>query len=117
MSSYRLVEPGAIQVSPTARRLDGHAFAGPVSLFILDNPPGKGPELHFHPYAETFVVESGQATFTVDGETAVAGPGDVVIVAPETPHKFVSSGSENLRMVAIHPVAEMVQTWVDEPHR
>jgi mannose-6-phosphate isomerase-like protein (cupin superfamily) len=111
--SYRLVESAEIQLSPTARRLDGDAFGGPVSLFILDNPPGKGVELHLHPYAETFVVEAGQATFTVDDETVVASAGTVVIVPPETPHKFVSSGEENLRMVAVHPVAEMVQTWLE----
>ena len=113
MSSYRVIEQAEIQVSPTARRLDGHAFAAPVSLFLLDNPPGKGPELHVHPYAETFVVESGQATFTVDGGTIVAQAGDVVVVDPETPHKFISSGRENLRMVAVHPVAEIVQTWLE----
>jgi quercetin dioxygenase-like cupin family protein len=111
--SHRLVRPAEIQVSPTARRLDGHAFGGPVSLFILDNPPGKGPELHVHPYAETFVVESGEVVFTVAGETAEASAGDVVIVPPETPHKFVASGEQHLRMVAIHPVPEMVQRWLD----
>ena len=59
------------------------------------------------------MIEAGQATFTVDGETVVAGAGDVVIVAPETPHKFVSSGEENLRLVAVHPVAAIVQTWLE----
>ena len=107
--SYRLIEAAEIQLSPTARRLDGHAYDGPVSLFIIDNPPGKGPELHKHPYAETFVIQGGEATFTVDGETLVAGPGTVVIVPPETPHKFVASGAGNLRLVAVHPVPEMVQ--------
>jgi mannose-6-phosphate isomerase-like protein (cupin superfamily) len=42
----------------------------------------------------------------------VAEVGDVVVVAPDTPHKFVSSGRENLRLVCVHLVAEMVQTWV-----
>jgi quercetin dioxygenase-like cupin family protein len=111
--SYRLIEPAEIRLSPTASRLEGHAFGVPISLFLIDNPPGKGPELHFHPYAETFVIQAGEATFTVDGETIVGRPGDVVIVAPETPHRFVSSGDENLRLVAIHAAAEMVQTWVE----
>jgi quercetin dioxygenase-like cupin family protein len=115
--SYRLVEATEIQVSPTARRLEGRAVGGPVSLFILDNPPGKGPDLHVHPYAETFVVEDGEATFTVDGETVVAAAGTVVIVPPETPHKFVASGEENLRLVAIHPSAEIIQTWLEGPGR
>jgi mannose-6-phosphate isomerase-like protein (cupin superfamily) len=112
--SHRLIEPAEIQISPTARRLDGHAYGGPVSLFILDNPPGKGPELHLHPYAETFVVEAGEVTFTVDGQTVGARAGQVVIVPPETPHKFVATGPHNLRMVAIHPVPEMVQHWVGD---
>jgi mannose-6-phosphate isomerase-like protein (cupin superfamily) len=113
MAGYRLIDAAEMQISPTARRLEGQAFAAPISLFLLDNPPGKGPELHLHPYAETFVVEAGEATFTIDGETVAARAGDVVVVAPETPHKFVSSGEENLRLVCVHPVAEMVQTWLE----
>ena len=41
----------------------------PVSFFLVDAPPGGGPHLHRHPYAEVFVVQEGRASFTVGGET------------------------------------------------
>jgi hypothetical protein len=63
--SARLIDAAEIQISPSAGRLEGRAFGGPVSLFLMDSPPGTGPELHVHPYAETFVIEAGEATFTV----------------------------------------------------
>lgn len=32
----------------------------PFSLILVHSRPGVGPKLHRHPYAEVFVVESGQ---------------------------------------------------------
>ena len=36
--------------------------------------------------------------------------GNVVIVPPNTPHKFVNTGDGILRQVDIHPVKQMIQT-------
>ena len=40
----------------------------PVSIFVTEHPRGKGAALHFHPYPEAFVVQSGTAVFTVGDE-------------------------------------------------
>ena len=40
----------------TARRFEGHDYGANVSFFLSEMPPGKGPGLHTHPYAEVFVV-------------------------------------------------------------
>ena len=55
-----------------------------------------------HPYSKTCTVGSGQAAMTVDGEDVAAGRGDIVIVGPETPHRFTAIGNERLDMVCIH---------------
>ncbi|MEA2410878.1 MAG: hypothetical protein QOC77_1439 [Thermoleophilaceae bacterium] len=47
--------------------------------------------------------------FTVGDDTIEAGPGHVVIVPPNTPHKFVNSGTERLQQVSIHPAPEVEQ--------
>src|SRR5947199_77992 len=65
-------------------------------------PPGKGPGLHQHPYAETCVVLSGQAAMVVDGEEVVAGTGDIVVIGSATPHCFTAIGDERLDMVCVH---------------
>lgn len=47
------------------------------------------------------------------GEEIEAGPGDILIVPADTPHKFVSRG-ETHNQFSIHPVAEMeTEGWSD----
>jgi quercetin dioxygenase-like cupin family protein len=98
--------------SGNSYRFDGAAHAAPVSFFLLHTKPGDGPGLHRHPYAETFIVQEGQATFTVGGDTIEARVGDIVVAPADTPHAFVNSGSDVLRSVNIHPVAEMETVWL-----
>ena len=62
-----------------------HGGAG-VSVIFADSAPGRGPSLHTHPYEEVFITLEGEATFVVDGREIVAGPDDIVIVPPDTPH-------------------------------
>ena len=86
----------------------GDGMAG--SMFVTTPPPGGGPDLHTHPYAEVFLVELGEATFTVGDEQIVVSPGHVIVVPPDTPHRFENTGSATLRVVSFHPSAEVVQT-------
>ncbi len=50
-------------------RFEGRDFGAPVSIFLIDNEPGQGPDLHVHPYTEMWIVRSGKARFTVGEET------------------------------------------------
>ncbi len=96
-----------------------HTFIGadhddvPISLFIIDRPPGSGPALHRHPYPEVFVVHAGQAEFEVDGERVRAGAGDVAIAPTGAAHRFVNVGTEPLRMTAINTAARMQTEWLE----
>ncbi len=96
-----------------ASRFDGHEHGAQVSFFLSHNRPGSGPELHQHPYEETFIVEDGNVRFTVGKETIEATAGDIVVVPAKTPHKFVNSGSAALRQISIHPVARMETEWLE----
>jgi mannose-6-phosphate isomerase-like protein (cupin superfamily) len=81
---------------------EGERYGAGVSFFLGNLPPGKGPGLHQHPYAETCIVLSGQAAMVVDGEEIVASAGDVVVIGPATPHRFTAISDERLDMVCIH---------------
>jgi quercetin dioxygenase-like cupin family protein len=62
---------------------------------------GVGPRLHKHPYAETFIIRRGWATFTVGSEEFRGHAGQVLVVPAETPHKF-STGPDGYEGVHIH---------------
>ena len=81
---------------------EGEPYGAGISFLQGNAPPGKGPGLHKHPYAETCIVLSGQAAMVVDGKEVVAGAGDIVIIGPSTPHRFTAIGEERLAMVCIH---------------
>jgi mannose-6-phosphate isomerase-like protein (cupin superfamily) len=95
--------------SDRARRFEGKDHGASVSFFLSTHAPGEGPRLHRHPYEETFILLAGQATFTVGDESLNPAPGHVLIVPPNTPHKFVNSGETRLQQVSIHSAPEMVQ--------
>jgi quercetin dioxygenase-like cupin family protein len=108
-----LVEPlETFRRNESAWRFEGrhHAGGAALSFFLTTFAPGDGPPLHLHPYAEVFLVEEGEATFTVDGSPVVVEGGNVVVVPGDTPHAFVNSGGGTLRVISMQPSAEVVQT-------
>ena len=85
-----------------------------LSFIWVDLPPGGGPRLHKHPYAEVFIVLEGHATFTLGSASMEARAGQVVIAPPGTPHKFVNSGEGELRQIDIHPSARFITEWLED---
>jgi mannose-6-phosphate isomerase-like protein (cupin superfamily) len=83
-----------------------------LSIILVEARPGKGPGLHRHDYEEVFVVHEGHVTFTVGEAHVEAVPGDVAVVPARVPHAFVNSGSEGLRMTAIHNSPEFATEWL-----
>src|SRR5215213_1106939 len=98
--------------SPTARLFEGarHGDGIELSFFVTAHPAGGGPQLHVHPYAEVFLVQDGEATFTVGDERLVVNGGNVAVVPPETPHRFENTGEGLLRIVSMHPSPAVEQT-------
>jgi mannose-6-phosphate isomerase-like protein (cupin superfamily) len=96
-----------------------HEFVGadhgdvPFSVILVHSRPGVGPRVHRHPYAEVFVVESGQATFRIGEETVVVEGGHVVVSPPGEAHGFVNSGDGELRLTAIHGASRFDTEWLE----
>jgi mannose-6-phosphate isomerase-like protein (cupin superfamily) len=85
-----------------------------ASLIIVDAPPGGGPRLHRHPYAEIFLILEGTATFTAGADVLDAAGGQMVVVPAGMPHKFVNSGTSRLRQIDIHPSNRFVTEWLED---
>jgi mannose-6-phosphate isomerase-like protein (cupin superfamily) len=107
---YRIIRSGELEPSPRGTvTFEGLPYGSGVSMFLIDNEPGLGPNLHKHPYPETWIVRSGHARFTADGHEIEAGPGDILVVDGETPHKFKSIGPGKLDIICIHPSPRFIQ--------
>jgi len=73
---------------------------------------GVGPRLHRHPYAETFVIRRGSATFTVGDEELVGHAGQVIVVPAGTSHKF-ATGRDGYEALHIHANARFETEWLE----
>lgn len=107
---YKLIPSGELQPSPGGTiRFEGQDFSSQVSFFLVNNVPGAGPGLHRHPYSETWIVRGGQARLSADGVDFEAGPGDIFVTGPNTPHKFTNIGTGRLEIICIHASPVMIQ--------
>jgi mannose-6-phosphate isomerase-like protein (cupin superfamily) len=73
---------------------------------------GVGPRLHKHPYAETFIIRRGSATFTVGADRFEALAGQILVVPADTPHRF-STGPGGYEAVHIHANPTFVTQWLE----
>jgi mannose-6-phosphate isomerase-like protein (cupin superfamily) len=110
-----VIRAGELPPSPGGTvRFEGEPYGSGVSFFLVNNVPGAGPDLHRHPYSETWVVRAGRARITADGAEIEAGPGDIVVVTGGTPHKFKNIGPGRLEIICIHAAPRMVQEELEE---
>ena len=110
------VVPAASLVIGTGRtrRFVGREHGAGISYFFVDNDPGQGPGLHWHPYTETWVVLEGTAEITMGDRRLIAEVDDTATVPAGVWHRFENVGEGRLRMLCIHASDVIVQTWADE---
>ncbi|MEO8263138.1 MAG: cupin domain-containing protein [Pseudolysinimonas sp.] len=111
-----LIRPG--QQTRTAK-FEGADYEAGASFFYVNNQPGQGVGLHWHPYSETWIVVEGEVTFrvgdargdSVDTEFSYATGtvGTIATIPPEVHHGFENTGSGTLRMVCIHANDRIIQ--------
>jgi mannose-6-phosphate isomerase-like protein (cupin superfamily) len=107
---YTVIRSGEIAPSPGGTiAFEGDPHGSGVSFYLVNGERGTGPDLHRHPYSETWIVRGGRGRFTADGVDVVAGPGDIVVVGPDTPHKFKSLGPDRLDVICIHASPQFIQ--------
>ena len=100
---------------PNGNRFEGYRYGDVnVSFFLVDTPPDSGPVLHTHPYEEIFVVQEGEATYTIGDAKIEVSAGQIVVAPAGVPHRFVNSGTGPLRQVDIHPSERIQQANIPE---
>jgi mannose-6-phosphate isomerase-like protein (cupin superfamily) len=85
-----------------------------LSFYWVDLPPGGGVRLHRHPCEEIFIIQEGEGTFTIGSRTLEARAGQIVIVPPDTPHRFFNAGDRPLRQIDILPSNRIVTEWLED---
>ena len=110
-----IVPPDSLLIGTgRTRRFVGREHGAGISYFFVDNEPGEGPGLHWHPYAETWVVLEGTARITIGDRELVAGAGDTATVPAGVWHRFINAGTGRLEVLCIHASDTIIQTWADE---
>jgi quercetin dioxygenase-like cupin family protein len=114
-SNYTLINQQDLPRDGDTFELEGYLHGGAnVCVILIDLSPGEGPRLHSHPYQEVFIVQEGQATYTVGTETLEIKAGQIVVVAAGVPHKFVAAGEGRLRQVDIHLNERFITNWLED---
>jgi mannose-6-phosphate isomerase-like protein (cupin superfamily) len=114
-SSARIVDRASWADAPDDWRGEIQLGAHGADLCLIFNlaAPGEGPRLHRHPYAETFIIRSGRALFTVDGSAIEAFAGQIVVVPAGAAHKFVNPGPDVLETIDIHEAGAFDTEWLE----
>jgi quercetin dioxygenase-like cupin family protein len=83
--------------------LEGEASGGSVAVFEFDVPAAaRVPIAHSHDgYEETIYGLEGVLTWTVDGERADVGPGEVLCIPRGVVHRFDNDHEVDAKMLAI----------------
>ena len=112
--SYTVLHRDDIREGVGSYEFEGYLHGDSAVSFIwIDLPPGEGPRLHKHPYEEIFIVQEGRPRFTVGTETLDAQPGQIIVVPPETPHKFVNNGPGRARLVCLQSNPKLETEWLE----
>jgi quercetin dioxygenase-like cupin family protein len=77
-----IVNRNQLPWSEIAHELVGAEYGLGITLLFFDAEPGRGPALHWHPYAGVIIVQEGEADLELDGERHLARAGDIVVVPP-----------------------------------
>ena len=87
-----------IVFNKTSRETGGEA----VEIEVYVRPGGVVAAAHVHPFqSERFEVISGRIGMKLGRRKLEAGPNDIVVVEPGTPHKFWNAGDDELHFVTV----------------
>jgi mannose-6-phosphate isomerase-like protein (cupin superfamily) len=102
-----------LEFSPTAALYEGLPRAGNgATVFVVRTPPGKGVDLHVHPYPETFFLLEGSGRWTAGDDVVELHANQVLVVPRDTPHGFRNTGETPLLLVSVHESGTLQQTFL-----
>ncbi|WP_112810304.1 cupin domain-containing protein [Ensifer sp.] len=117
MSGIHLIEREQWAEEPDVWQgeFQGGAYGADVSvMFFTTDRIGGGPKLHRHPYAETFIIRTGRALFTVGDRKIEAEAGQIVVAPANVPHKFENLGPGRLETTDLHVAGAFATEWLED---
>lgn len=77
-----------------------------VMTSVVTFEPHSVVEEHSHPHEQMGIIVSGQVEFTIGGETATLGPGDLYRIPSNIRHRVVALGGTAVAFDVFSPVRE-----------
>jgi quercetin dioxygenase-like cupin family protein len=77
-----------------------------VMVCRLRFAPGVVTAVHSHPHEQVTLVERGRVAFTVEGQTRMATPGDILVFPPHCEHGATMLEEEVVLVDIFSPVRE-----------
>jgi quercetin dioxygenase-like cupin family protein len=88
MPFFRWSEMKADYITPSYSRAHGPAIKGEkIEVALIHYPGGTVAKPHAHPNEQIQVVMKGKAKYRVGKEEKVLGPGEAVLIPPNTEHE------------------------------
>jgi quercetin dioxygenase-like cupin family protein len=88
MPFYRWSELASDTITPKYSTTHGATVNGTkLSVGLYKIPAGTGARPHAHPNEQVIAVVNGRMRFRLGGEERVVGPGEVILIPPNTEHQ------------------------------
>ena len=100
---------GIESVRLTPEPLDRQDFSVGITTF----PPGTAIRLHSHNTIEQVTVIEGEGVAEIDGVEHSARPYDTTQIPPGTNHRFMNTGSGQMRILWVYGSTEVTRTFAD----
>lgn len=100
---------GIESVRLTPEPLDDQGFVMGVTTF----PPGTSIRLHSHNTIEQVTVVEGEGIAVINGEELPAKPFDTTQVSPGDLHRFINTGTEQMRILWVYGNTHVTRTFAD----
>ena len=88
----------------------------PIRVGIQSSPPGYKTPLHSHPYMEVLTVLEGNGQASIAGDDALIQlePGVTLAIPADTPHWFMATGDQHLKILGVHASPHRVVHVLDQ---
>ena len=112
---YRVIRSGELQPSPGGTiRFEGESYGSGFRASSSTTSLARDRICTGIPTLKHGSSAPEKREITADGKDIEAGPGDIVVVSAETPHKFKNIGNDRLDIICIHASPRMIQEELEE---
>ena len=107
VQNYRQVEGNEAAPGVVMRVVAGPAEGAPnFAMRVFEIQPESATPFHSHPWEHEVFVVSGRGVVRGADTERQLGEGDAVLVPPDEPHCFASTGNDVFRVICVVPLVD-----------